>query len=142
MKGVQIIRALPGNCIDVYALLGHPFPTEDQARNYYYTLLMELQNPHEIMLLAKKGRAFYGYIHGTFTLRTFGEPRVMFIRSLYVTKNKRKLGIGRKLTEEMKSICQKLGVSTIEFMCQDELVSGFEKTLKAGRLKTLMEMKL
>ena len=149
IKGVKIERALPGNILDVYSLfreqfkegvITYPKATEAQVKEYYFILLELLKNPYEIFLLARKGRAFYGFCHCSLMTRPFGQPRVTYAHTLYVVKNKRGLGIGKKLSEEIIETSRKLGISTIEGMCEDKMVAHFSKKFLA--LKVLNYMKV
>ena len=151
IKGLKIERALPGNILDVYSLfsdqykegvVNYPKATDAQVKEYYFGLLELLKNPYEVFLLARRGRAFYGFCHCSLMVRPFGEPRIVYVHTIYVTKNKRKLGIGQKLSEEIIAMARKLGISTIEGMCQDNITTHFEKKLKAKKVLNYMTVEI
>jgi L-amino acid N-acyltransferase YncA len=142
MKGVVIERATAGNILDVYALFKEmvregevldPKTTPEQVRAYYWQLLNELANPHELILLARRGRTYWGYFHGSLAFRPFGTARVIFIRSVFVSKKKRKMGIAKQLYESARGLCQKMGINTGEFMCDDKILEHWVKKVGAKK---------
>jgi L-amino acid N-acyltransferase YncA len=150
MKGVKIERALPGNVLDVYALFKeaasqgfvYPQPTETQIKEHYFALLELLKNPYNIILLARRGRAYYGYAQASFMLRPFGQQKVIMVHTIFVTKNKRGLGIGRQMTDEIVVTAKKLGVSTIEGMCDDNNIVRFDKKYKAQKKLNFLSVEI
>jgi GNAT superfamily N-acetyltransferase len=147
MKGVVIERATPGNILDVFPLFKEmikegkqPYsrPSSEQARAYYWQLLQELANPHELILLARRGRTYWGFFHASLAFRPFGTPRVLFIKSIFVAEKKRKMGISKQMYESAREMCQKMGISRAEFMCEDSQVEYWGKKVKAKRAFNFM----
>lgn len=151
IKGIKVERALPGNVLDVYSLFkeahkegvfGYPVATDAQVKEYYFALLELLKNPYQFFLLARRGRAFYGFCHFSLMVRPFGEPRIIIMHTVYVVKNKRALGIGQKLAEEILDISKKIGISTVEGMCQDKDVAHFQNKFKAIKRMNYMTVEI
>jgi GNAT superfamily N-acetyltransferase len=148
MKGVNIIRAQPSNTIDVYDLykkafgegvFAYPQPSQNQIKNYHWLLLEELNAPQNIIFLARKGRAYLGLVHGTIVPKVFGKHQyICFIKMVYVADKRRKLGIGRELVSELKTLCKNMGVSAFEFMCEDNQVDYWAKEQKAQKKYNFM----
>ena len=147
MKGVIVERALTSNVLDIYALFkegvkenlfDYQNPTPEQAKNYYFQLLRELSSPVNLFYIARRGRQYLGYIHGVLALRPYEQTNhLCFVNPLFVTAKKRKLGIGKKLTDRLKEDCRKMGVSRIELLCHDKMIDYWVKN-KAQKVMNLM----
>jgi GNAT superfamily N-acetyltransferase len=147
MKGVVIERCTPSNILDVFILFkemikegkqSFPAPSQDQLKAYYWQLLNELANPYEVILLARRGRTYWGFFHGSLAFRPFGVPRVLFIKSIFVAEKKRKLGIAKQLYETARGLCKQMGISHAEFMCEDNQVEYWSKKVKAKKALNFM----
>lgn len=145
MRGIIIERATPSNILDVFALFKESVKegnlgkwTPEQMKEYYWALLNELADPHQLILLAKRGRTYWGYSHGSLGFRPSGTARVIFIRSVFVVGKKRKMGIGKQLIEHARGLCQKMGINTAEFMCDDNQVEYWSKKVRAVKKKNFM----
>jgi GNAT superfamily N-acetyltransferase len=147
VKGISIIRAKPSNVLDAYDLYKrafkegvqqHPIPSAKETSEYHWQLLEELKRPEHIILLAKKGKAYLGIIHGIITQRSIGPKYVCFARIVFVLDKKRKLGVGKKLLEELTRVCAELGVTRCEFMCDDSLVEYWQKARGAKKISNYM----
>lgn len=154
LKGVVIQRALPENLIDVYALvkeaskegLFKPFtPTPQEMLSYSYVrggLADELGSPHSLIYLAKRGRGFFGYIHAQLVFRPLINKYTCMLNTVYIVPKKRKLGIGRALITRLKEDCKRMGIGSLELLCEDEMVPYYEKQSgKKERNLMVMEIK-
>lgn len=136
MKGVVIERAKPSNVLDIYALFKSSVkdgvwaaqtPNQEETKNYYFKILEESMLPTEFIFLARRGKAYWGYLQAQLCPGPWGRKPVMFIKMLYVVPKKRKLGIGKKLIGHLKNSCSQMGIDSIELMCQDENVEYYKK---------------
>lgn len=150
MKGLKIERAKPSNAIDIYALLKQAMeegvlpgkPTERQIKAYYFTgLINDVANPTSIYLVAKRGRGYLGFLHATI-LTKWGTNHEVLVTQIYVTKNRRKNGIGRKLLDELKKQVENLGIRRIEFACPLDQVEYWAKERGAKPVQTIMGVDL
>ncbi len=152
MKGLKIERAKPSNSIDIYALLSAAQkegilpekPTERELKSYYFSrLLNEIASPGHFFFLAKRGRGYLGYAHGFILPGRWGQSMTMaVIDHVFVVKNRRKLGIGRKLLDEMKKEIENTGIKRIVFSCPLDQVEYWGKARGATAFRSLMEVNL
>jgi GNAT superfamily N-acetyltransferase len=147
MKGLTIIRALPSNAIDIYPLIEQAAkegvftdsPSGKELKTYYFNLIEELCHPYHFWFLAKRGRGFLGFIHAIAAPRRWDRSvGFVFIDMVFVVKNRRKMGIGSKLIEELQKCADDIGIKKLEFSCPDNQVDHWAKTLKADKIKTVM----
>lgn len=141
MKGLKIIRAEPSNAIDVYALLkewakenkGKDFlfeiPSEKKLQYYFFArLIPELQSPLNMFFLARRGRGFLGMLHAMLVPgRWDGQIDSIFIDKVYVVPGRRKMGVGRRLLDELKKEAENMGIKRIELLADDELKAYWAK---------------
>ncbi len=59
---------------------------------------------------------------------------------IHVTKNKRKLGIAKLLTDRLVEDFKKLGITEIDLMANDSLVDYWEKKRKAKKVMNYLIM--
>jgi predicted GNAT family acetyltransferase len=147
MIGVKIEKAMPSNLIDVYdlfkkaakeGLFVYPQPTEEQIKEYYFMLLQELADPRTLVYIARKGKQFLGYVHGHIIQRPWGSPYMVFIKMCFVIDKKRKLGVSKDLVDKLVEDCKKMGVTTFEFMANDEMCDYWSKKRKARKVLNYM----
>lgn len=149
MKGLKIEKARPSNSIDIYALMKSAreegligSPSERQLKVYYFSaLLNQLADHRHIFYIAKRGRGYLGYVHAVIVPNQWGEYRVV-VDSIFVVKHRRKLGIGRKLLDDMVKEVQNIDIKRIEFACPLDQVEYWSKERKAKQVKVLMEVDL
>lgn len=150
MKGLKIERAKPSNAIDIHALLKLAAqegllpgrPTDNQLKTFYFTtLLSDMTNPNSIYLVAKRGRGYLGFCHAM-VLTKWGTSHEVLISQIFVTKNRRKNGIGRKLLDELKKQVENLGIRRIEFACPLDQVEYWAKERVAKPVQTIMGVDL
>jgi GNAT superfamily N-acetyltransferase len=150
VKGLKIYRAKVSNAIDIYALLKEANkegvlpekPSERLLQQYYFTgLLQELQNPYHLWFIGRRGRGFLGLVHGILAPNRWGgAPDLVGIDLIFVTKNRRKSGIGRKLLDEVKKEAENIGITHFEFLSTDEQVVYWEKERGAKKVLNLMRV--
>lgn len=135
MKGLKITRAQASNAIDVYALLKEwakenkgkdlvvEVPSEKKLQYYFFArLIPELQSPLNLVLLARRGRGYLGFLHALLVPgRWDGQIDSIFVDKVYVVSNRRKMGIGRRLLDELKKEAENMGIKRIELLADDEL---------------------
>jgi GNAT superfamily N-acetyltransferase len=138
-KGIKIERATPGNILDVYALYKLALEENDlvqrywklsrpQMQQFYFQVLEWLGDPMHIIMLARRGKSYWGVMHGILAPSTFRPGQYLLnIPTAFILKDRRKLGIGAGLAEAMEEEAQRLGVSHITLLCKDELVSKWTK---------------
>ncbi len=151
MKGVVVERALPGNVLDVYALfksavkegcVTYPKITEKDLSGFYFELTEALKNPNEFIFLARKGRQFLGYTHAKLVFGRFDKKPMAIWDMVYVIPKSRKLGVGKQLSDVLFDTVKSTGISTVDFLCHDELVSFWEKKVKAKKVLNYMTVEL
>ncbi len=152
MKGLKVTRALPSNAIDIYALLKeaqkegvlYGKPSERQVQHYYFSFLInELCHPLHLWFVARRGRGYLGFVHGIAPPgRWDGSIECLAVDLVYVTKNRRKSGIGRKLLDEVKKEAQNMGIKRFEFLSSDLQQAYWEKERKAQKIQNLMGVSL
>lgn len=148
MKGLKIIKAEPSNAIDLYPLIKEAAkeqafldnPGDRQIKIYYFKgLLNEVSSGFHIWHLARRGRGYLGYVHGIVVPgRWVGEIETLVIDMVYVVKNRRKGGIGRKLIDEIVKEAESIGIKRVEFTCSDAQVEYWMKERKAAKLSNVM----
>jgi GNAT superfamily N-acetyltransferase len=132
LKGLKVIKAGASNAIDVYALLKEwakesrlkgedSVPSDKKLQQYFFTrLIAELQHPLHLVFLARRGRGFLGYLHAALIPgRWDGQIDTIVIERVYVTGNRRKQGIGRKLLDELKKEAENMGIKRVELLSED-----------------------
>jgi hypothetical protein len=139
MKGVKLERAVPSNFADIHILYKEAYAEKAGLKawpkyskvdidNASFTNIQDLANPNVICFMARRGKKYIGFILGKVLERQLGSPRYyMFVTLCYITKTKRKLGIGNCLTEKIIEYSRNLGLGSIEIMCNDELVDHWKK---------------
>lgn len=152
MKGLKIEKAKPSNAIDIYALLTSGQkegllpgkPSERQLKSYYFgRLLSELGAPGHIWFIAKRGRGYLGFAHAVLLPdRWDGLVGSVFVDLVFVVQNRRKLGVGRKLLDEIKKEVENLGIKKIEFVCPADQAQYWSKERSANTKQVLMEVNL
>lgn len=154
MKGLKIERATPSNAIDIYALYkqaakekvwSHDNPTDKQLEQYYFQtmILRDLPSPHHFFYLAKRGRGFLGVLHAFVLPRRWdGHVDRLFVDIIYVTEKRRKMGIGKKLIEELKKQADNMNIKRIEFLADDKTAKYYEEKLKAKPITQYMGVEL
>lgn len=152
LKGLKVERAKPSNAIDIFALLGNAAkegvlegkPNERQMKNYYFTgLLQELSDPLHLWLLARRGRGYVGFLHAVLLPgRWDGGVNHAALDLVFVPKEKRKRGIGRKLLEELKKEVENMGIKRIEFVCPGDQAEKWQKEYGAKVHQYLMGVDL
>lgn len=152
MKGLKIHRAQPSNSIDIYALMKeaqkegvlYGRPSERQVQNYYFSsLINELCHPLHFWFMARRGRGFLGFVHGICVPgRWDGSVEMMIVDLVFVTKNRRKSGIGRKLLDELRKEAQNIGIKRLEFLSSDGQQAYWEKERGALKIQNLMGVTL
>ena len=150
MKGLKVHRAKPSNAIDIYALMKEAGkdgllpgkPTDKMVQQYFFSgLINELASPYHFWFIGRRGRGFLGFVHGVVVPNRWdGRPELMGVDLVFVTKNRRKNGIGRKLLDELKKEAQNIGITRFEFLCSDEQQAYWEK--ERGAKKSLNVMKV
>lgn len=154
MKGLKIVRALPSNGLDIYALLKQAMeekifpdsPTSKQLEEYYLTKLIsyELTSPMNFWYVAKRGRGFLGCLHAVIMPRRWdsGPPDQMFLELVYVTEPRRKMGIGKKLIDELIKDAENMGIKKIDLLAYDKVFDGYwakkrdsKKVANLGRIE-------
>lgn len=127
------------NAIDIYALLKEwakesrqkgedSVPNDKKLQHYFFTRLIgELQHPMHLVFLARRGRGFLGYLHAALIPgRWDGQIETILIERIYVTGNRRKQGIGRKLLDELVKEAENMGIKRFELLAEDELKSYWQ----------------
>lgn len=141
MKGLKITRAQASNAIDVYALLKEwakenkgkdlvvEVPSEKKLQYYFFArLIPELQSPLNLVLLARRGRGYLGFLHALLVPgRWDGQIDSIFIDKIFVTANRRKMGIGRRLLDELKKEAENMGIKRIELLADAGSKAYWEK---------------
>lgn len=148
MKGLKVLRAQPSNAIDIYALLKeaqkegklYGSPSEKQLQQFFFSgLINELCSPHHIWLLGRRGRGFLGLVHAIIPPgRWDGRLEYLAVELVFVTKNRRKNGIGRKLLDELQIQAQNMGIKRFEFLISEEERAYWEKERGAKKLLNVM----
>jgi len=138
IKGVKVERAKPSNIVDITAMVReyakeskgiklYPIYTDADVEEYTFHALEAIKSPNNIYLLARRGRSYWGFVHGRVYRRPYGSPVLcMYVEMLHVLKAKRKLGVGNLLADSIEKEARKLGVGAIELMCKDELIKKWE----------------
>lgn len=151
MKGIAIERAVPANILDLYGLMKqaqkegampHPCPNEVQMKAFYFPLLEELGHQQSLIFLARKGRSYLGYLRAQLVLRPFGTHVTLFVSGLFVTKNKRKLGIGAALVQHLRSEAEKIGITEVEFISDPAQTAYWFKQVKAEQVGSVLRAKV
>lgn len=151
MKGLTVIRAMPSNAIDIYPLLEQAAkegvfddsPTGRDLKNYYFNLLNELKSDFHFWYLAKRGRGFLGFLHAVAMPRRWdGQISSLFIDTVFVVENRRKMGIGRKLIDELMKDADHIGIKRFEFASPEDQTEHWVKELKAKKSKVAMRVDL
>lgn len=152
MKGLKVQKAAPSNSIDIYALLKEALkegllvgkPSERALQQYYFTRLIdELCHPHHFWFIARRGRGYLGFVHALMVPgRWDGTVDSLVVDLVFVTKNRRKHGIGRKLLEELKKEAQNMGIRKFEFVCPDNLVEHWKLTQGAAKIMNVMRVEV
>ncbi len=152
MKGLKIEKAKPSNVIDIYALLQEAVkegclvgkPTERQMKSYYFVgLLNEVDHPNHIWFVAKRGRGYLGFVHAVLIPgRWDGQVRSVAVDTVFVTKRRRKNGIGRKLLDEVKKEVQNLEIKRVEFVTPIDQVEMWTKKYSAKTESYIMGVDL
>lgn len=151
MKGVKVYRAQPSNAIDIYALLKEAAkekvlpenPSEKLIEKYYFTSLMnELCDVRHLWFLARRGRGFLGYLHAIIVPGRWDGSATIIIDFVYVTKNRRKNGIGKKLLDELVKSAENMGVKRLDFMCPVDQTEYWQKERGAIRKQDFMRVDL
>jgi GNAT superfamily N-acetyltransferase len=154
MKGLKIERAAPSNAIDIYALLKEAAtekcfplnnPTGKQLEQYYFQTLIinELPNPLHFWYLAKRGRGFLGLLHCyAVPGRWDGKIDTLFVDILYVVEKRRKMGIGKKLIEEMKKEAENVGIKRLHFLAEPKVEKLWRDREGAKKKTSIMEVLL
>ena len=144
IKGVRIEKALPSNFADLLILYKEaytekaglkPWPhlSLQDLKEAAFNNIQELAQPNVVCFLARRGKKYVGFIFGRIIERRVGSPKhSMFVEMCFITKTKRKLGIGDCLAKKMLELSSNLGLGSIEIMCNDELK---DKWLKYGGAK-------
>lgn len=150
MKGLKIERAKPSNAIDIYPLLekcmkgGHfvDDPSLKELKNYYFAnLIPELGSPMHFWYLARRGKGFYGFLHAIVVPRRWdGTPESMFVDTVFVQENKRKLGIGAKLIDELQKDAENIGVRKLEFLCPEDQLEMWSSKRSAEKVNSVMRI--
>ena len=147
MKGLKIDRARPSNAIDIYALLKeaqkervlYGDPSERQLQSYFFGgLIAELSSPLHLFFVAKRGRGFLGFVHAVLIPgRWDGFISHAVIDTIFVTKKRRKNGIGRKLLDDLKKEVENIGIKRLEFLASDPELEYWAKERGAAKIKNL-----
>lgn len=137
MKGLKVERARPSNAIDIYSLLAEGAkdgslsnkPSQRQLRTYYFNgLIHQLAAPGHLWFIARRGRGFIGFLHAILLPSPWdGQIEKIGINLVFVAKKRRKMGVGRKLIEELKKEAENMGIKRLEFSCPIEQSSEWEK---------------
>lgn len=152
VKGLKVVIAKPSNGIDIYALMKEAReegllegrPTAKQLQSFYFgPLVGQLTSPIHRWYLARRGRGYLGYLHAVFVPSAYdGNIEYVYIDSFFVVKKRRKMGVGRKLLDELKKQADNLGVRTLRLQGTKEEIEYFKKGAEAQEIKTLLEIKL
>jgi GNAT superfamily N-acetyltransferase len=150
MKGVTVFRANPSNTIDVFPLFEQAAkegvfpnaPSRLQLKDFYFRLLNELSSPHHFYYLARRGRGFLGVLHAiAIPGRWDGRVDTLHIELLFTEKEKnRKMGVGKKLLDQLAKDAEEIGIKNFEFLTKDELVEYWCKKRRAVKVSNLMRV--
>jgi GNAT superfamily N-acetyltransferase len=154
MKGLKIVRATGQNSIDIYpllqkaaeekALLSNPSPK--QLKDFYFGGLLRQLGAHfqlHYWFLARRGRGYLGVLHAQIMPGLWdGSIDTMVVTLVYVTKSRRKLGVGRKLIDALLKEAENLGIKHIQFLCPEDLTEYWVKERGAQKLANLMRVSL
>ena len=149
MKGLVVERASVSNAIDVYPLVrlaareGYftESPSEHQLREYYFRVIQELNQPHHIFYLARRGRGFLGVLHAiVIPGRWDGRMNSIYVDLVYVVEKRRQMGVGKKLLDQLALDAEEIGIKNFEFLAKDELVEYWCKERKAKKISNLMRV--
>lgn len=150
MKGVTVVRASASNAIDVFPLIRQAAkegvfpdtPSDAQLKEYYLRLIQELVQPHHFFYLARRGRGFLGVLHAiVIPGRWDGRPDTMYVDVVYIGQSKnRKMGVGKKLLDQLAKDAEEIGIKKFEFLSKDELVDYWCKKRKAQKISNLMRV--
>ena len=154
MKGVKILRAQPSDNIEILRLLKDAIkegvlpdekPTQQQLRIYNFEKLLtvELPDPKQFWLIAKRAKGHWGILHA-YVIPNRWDSRLdrMFIDIAFVRKDKRKKGIGKKLIDDIFQHAQNIGINKIEFLAKDDEAEMWIKKRKAKKLSNYMRVDL
>jgi GNAT superfamily N-acetyltransferase len=149
MKGLTVERAGASNAIDVFPLLRQAAkegaftdtPSDLQLQRYFYALTGLLTQPNHFFYLARRGRGFLGVLHAIVVPgRWDGTPDTVYIDMLYVVEKRRKMGVGKKLLDQLAKDAEEIGIKKFEFLAKDELVDYWCKKRKAQKISNLMRV--
>ena len=93
------------------------FETESIKRAFE----LNINNPNSIYLIAEVNNKSVGYLscHSQFLLHHGGQ-QIAEIQEMYVDPENRKMGIGKKLIDELKRIAYKKGIEQLEVTSQNK----------------------
>jgi len=143
LSGVKVVKATPGNILDVFDLYKRqwkekPQLTPQQEKEYYWQLIEELASPSQVVLLMQKGARFLGFIHSFVVPKPNGQPPVLFVKTVYVLDSKRKRGNAKLLIDELVFMAGGFGIKKFDFVCDDEQVEYWSKKRKATKVANHM----
>ena len=154
MKGVKVYRCEPSDNIEILKLLKDAIkegvfpdekPTPQQLRIYNFEGLLqnELPNPNHFWLLAKRAKGRWGILHA-YVVPNRWDRRLdrIFVDLAFVRSDKRKLGIGKKLIDDLFERAQNIGITKIEFLAKDKESEMWIKERGAEKVSNLMRVNL
>lgn len=153
MKGLVIHRAKASNTVDLFPLVRQaakegaypgPSPTESALKQYYFKLLtVELPNELHFFYLARRGRGHLGFLHAIAVPGQWdGKIDSMYVNMVWSKPTKRKMGVGKKLLDQLIEDAENLGIKKFEFLSKDDLVDYWVKKRSAKKVSNLMRAAL
>jgi len=154
MKGLKVIRATGQNAIDIYPLLVKASeekalpsnPSSKQLKDFYFGGLLKQLGVHyqfHYWFLARRGRGFLGVIHAQIIPGPWdGSIETLVVTLIYVTKGRRKMGVGRKLVDAVLKEAENIGIKNIQFLCPDDAMEYWQKERDAKKVSNLMRVDL